>query len=256
MRHSDEWTPTKFVLNKGRWVGSRDPRHLSPGSRLMADTLAPHYEKFIPEFARGRLADLGCGSVPLYAIYGDYVDDVICADWPQSLHGDRYLDLACDLNEQLPFRDASFGTILLSSVLEHIAEPQHLWFELSRIAEPDGVVLLDVPFLYWIHEQPHDYFRYTEFALRRLAETAGFAVRLIAPLGGVQHVVADTCAKVLYHRGFLGRTGSLAIQRFAARLSQTKLGERMTGTTSSTFALGYFMVAEKATGPADSGRAS
>jgi SAM-dependent methyltransferase len=156
------------------------------------------------------------------------------------------LDVASDLNNPLPFRDATFETILLSSVLEHIAEPQQLWHELERIASPGGMVLLNVPFLYWVHEEPHDYYRYTEFALRRLAENAGFGIRLITPIGGALHVIADSCAKVLgSHGGRLGRGAPPVVQGLTAAISRTKFGKKFTAGTALNFPLGYFMVAEK-----------
>ena len=56
---------------------------------------------------------------------------------------------------------------------------------------------MNVPFYYWLHERPHDYYRYTEYALRRFAETAGFNFLLIKTLGGVPEIIADILAKNL-----------------------------------------------------------
>jgi len=40
--------------------------------------------------------------------------------------------------------------------------------------------------MYWpSHEEPYDFYRYTEFGLRRLAQESGFEVEKLLPRGGV-----------------------------------------------------------------------
>jgi SAM-dependent methyltransferase len=108
------------------------------------------------------LLDLGCGKVPFYARYREYVSETVCVDWSNSLHGNGHVDAECDLTQELPFADASFDTILLSDVLEHIPAPERLWREMARLLKPGGELLSSVPFFYWLHEEPYDYYRYTK----------------------------------------------------------------------------------------------
>ena len=70
--------------------------------------------------------DLGCGTVPLYEAYRALVSAITCVDWGESRHGAGYRDFDCDLNEPLPFADASFDTAVLSDVLEHVRAPAEL----------------------------------------------------------------------------------------------------------------------------------
>ena len=156
-------------------AASHDAAMLGIGSRLVADRVAACYGEYLPRHARGRLADLGCGSVPLYGSYRTLVSSVTCVDWAHSPHARRHINVEADLGAVLPFADASFDTLILSDVLEHVAEPERLWREMARLLAPGGHAFVNVPFLYGIHEAPHDYYRYTEFALRRLAERAGLA---------------------------------------------------------------------------------
>ena len=123
--------------------------------------------------ARGRLLDMGCGYVPLYDAYRDLVSENICIDWQNTAHVNPYLDQMVDLTGALPFERGSFDTVLLTDVLEHIPEPTNLICEIARILRPGGKLILGVPFFYWLHEVPHDYYRYTEFALRRFCELSG-----------------------------------------------------------------------------------
>lgn len=44
--------------------------------------------------------------------------------------------------------------------------------------------MLQVPWQWWIHEAPHDYFRYTPSGLRYLLERAGFTQIHVEPQAG------------------------------------------------------------------------
>src|SRR5262249_23755459 len=106
MRNGDRWMPSKYVYRNGRLVATRDPNQLKPSSRLMADAIAALYEKHLPTYARGRLIDLGCGMVPLFATYRHYVSETICVDWASAGQKNDYLDYECDLSSTLPFADS------------------------------------------------------------------------------------------------------------------------------------------------------
>ena len=245
MRHEDRWIESKYVRRQGRWQASRDTAELGVGSRLITDCVAALYDQQLPRYARGRLIDLGCGKVPLYGAYRRLVDEVTCVDWPQSVHAGGHLDLEADLSQVLPYADARFDTIILSDVLEHVAIPETLWREMARLLSPGGYVLLNTPFLYGVHEAPHDYARYTEYALRRFAVQAGLDVTLLLPIGGSLHVLADLLAKHLTHVPALGHGLSSTVQGLVALLVRCRLGQRIAARTGSRFPLGYFMVAHR-----------
>lgn len=240
MRNEGQWTPTKFVLRSGHLRGAKT-NALSCGSRLMADLIARSYERAIPLFARGDLLDLGCGEAPLYATYRGFVDSVTCVDWVTN----DYLDLACDLTEPLRFSSGSFDTIILSDVLEHIPTPESLWHEMARVLRPEGTLILNVPFLYWIHAHPYDFHRYTRFALDRLAALSGLEVRRLEPLGGVIEVSADMAAKVAATVPVVGRPLASSLQATAFAFNGSTLGKRAVARTADHFPLGYFMVAQR-----------
>ena len=245
MRQADQWTQSKYEQRAGRWVGSRDAREVGAGSRLIADRTVALYAEHLPRFARGRLVDLGCGKAPLYGIYRSLVSSVTCVDWPSSVHASPYLDQAVDLGGPLPFADAAFDTIVLSDVLEHLADPAVLWGEMTRVLAPGGHLLLNTPFLYGIHEAPHDFARYTEFGLRRFAGQAGLDVVLLVCVGGSLHVLADLLAKHLAHLPVAGPPLASAVQGLVALTDRTAWGRRLAQRSGERFPLGYFMVAAK-----------
>ena len=211
----------------------------------MADRIAAAYEIYFPQHARGRLIDLGCGKVPLYEAYKDYVTEIVCVDWDETLHGTEHLDYRCDLSRELPFRDAEFDTIVLSDVLEHVPEPERLWRELARLLTPAGKGLINVPFYYYLHETPHDYYRYTEYALRRFAERAGLQVLVLQPLGGSPEVIADLLAKHFAQVPLIGGPMAAVVQSAAALFGRTRFGRRLSEKSARAFPLGYFLVVRK-----------
>jgi len=120
-------------------------------------------------------------------------------DLPGSLH-------QCDTNalasaESIPFRNATFDTVLCTEVLEHVENPDAMLEETHRVLRDDGHVIVSVPFMYPLHEQPKDYRRYSYFGLIALLEKHGFQPVSVRAKGG-----AITTMVVLF---FLGLTGAL-----------------------------------------------
>ncbi|MDH4203786.1 MAG: class I SAM-dependent methyltransferase [Phycisphaerae bacterium] len=218
-----------------------NPQELSISSRLIADIFAAFYDRAIRKYCYGRVVDLGCGKAPLYALYRDYSTEVTLVDWADTAHKANCLDLECNLNNPLPFQDNAFETIVLSDVLEHIHSPALLWNEMYRILSPGGKILLNTPFYYWLHEIPHDYYRYTEFGLRYLAEQAKFRICELEAIGGFYEIITDLFAKKLVKTKIIGKPFAAFIQ--TACLWLTSRGMKKKKTTP--FPFGYFMVVEK-----------
>lgn len=125
-----------------------------------------------PHF-RGSLLNAGCGDITYEFIYKDLVDSQIRFDWPNTVHNKGSIDVFGSVTE-LPFGANSFDVILCTEVLEHVSEPQETLLEFHRVLKPEGALILSVPFLYQMHEQPYDFFRYTYYGLRHLFMRAGF----------------------------------------------------------------------------------
>lgn len=129
---------------------------------------------------------------------GDVLD-IGCADrWAASalLPGCRYLGLDSIRTGQdwygarpeilgdasrLPFSDRSFDTVLLLDVAEHLTHPAEAISGIARVLRPGGVVLLSMPFLYPIHDAPHDYQRYTAHGLEREMRAVGLHTETLQP---------------------------------------------------------------------------
>ncbi|VEP13231.1 conserved hypothetical protein [Hyella patelloides LEGE 07179] len=194
MKNVSEWKPTKIKNYGDKFCV--DESGMAPGSlyiTLEAFRVVDSHKSYL----HGHLVDLGCGNVPYYEWYKDRVDKVTCIDWPQSNHEAKYVDVFANLNQSLPLEDSSVDCVFSTSVLEHISEPLVLLKEISRILKQDGYLILSVPFLYHLHEEPFDYYRYTPHGLKHLAEKASLEVVLLKHFGNGFGVFVDVVSKIV-----------------------------------------------------------
>lgn len=89
---------------------------------------------------------------------------------------------------QVPMPDASVDAVLATEVLEHVFNLEELLAELRRVLRPGGRLIATVPFAMYEHEVPHDFARYTSFALRQRLTAAGFEVERLEKLSGMLEV--------------------------------------------------------------------
>ncbi len=133
-------------------------------------------DKFLEKYSKyykGDFYDLGCGEAPYKEYFLQYADRYIGVDWTKTLHNSQ-ADVVSDLNKKIELEDEVADTIVSLSVMEHLCEPQLFLNEAHRVLKQDGVMILQVPWQWWIHEAPHDYFRYTPYGLKYMFKKAGF----------------------------------------------------------------------------------
>lgn len=244
MKNIDVWIPTKFCLKNNKLSASKNIKFVNIASRLHVNILGEYYSKYIKIFFHGCLLDLGCGNVPLFEAYKDYVDENICVDWGNSNHKNEFVDYYQDLNESLFFESESFDVVLLSDVLEHIRKPEQLVDEINRILKPGGKLVMNVPFFYWIHEAPYDYFRYTEFALKSFFDKK-FKLLVFESYGGLLEIQTDILSKIVSRVPIIGKPTAKFLQWLNFKIYKTNFGKKTIRKTSKNFPFGYFIVAEK-----------
>jgi len=133
-------------------------------------------DRFLEKYSKhlkGHLIDLGCGEAPFKKYFLQYVDKYTGVDWSNSFHNSG-ADVVSDLNIGINLEDEVADSVISLSVMEHLCEPQVFLNESYRILKGGGEMVLQVPWQWWIHEAPHDYFRYTPYALKYMFEKAGF----------------------------------------------------------------------------------
>lgn len=162
-------------------------------------------ERFAAGLPSGtRILDAGAGQSPYRGLFEHC--DYATHDWPASPHERASeADVVGDLCA-LPVADASFDAILCTEVLEHVATPELASRELRRVLRPGGQLLVTVPFVAQLHEEPYDHSRFTSYGIRGLLERGGFEVEWVEPLTGYFSTVAHTL-----------RVGGLATRRSEGR---------------------------------------
>ena len=103
-------------------------------------------------------------------------------------------------------------------------------------------MILGVPFIYGLHEVPHDYFRWTRYAFERACEENGLEVVELEPYGGGIDVVADLLVRSL---GILSDRLAGIAGRIAANLLRGGRARRLAPAAFEALPLGYLLVARK-----------
>jgi SAM-dependent methyltransferase len=151
-----------------------------------------------PDFMRGKLLDIGCGTKPYANDVAVYVTEHVGVDHEATLHDKSNVDIFADAYN-IPVADGEFDSVLCTQVLEHLEEPQRAFAEFSRVLKKGGYVFITVPFIWHLHEQPRDFFRYTKYGLNYLSERAGLETVFIKSYGGFAMSVMTEIAYSIYY---------------------------------------------------------
>lgn len=156
---------------------------------------------FMIEHARSiphgnRVLDVGAGDAPYAELFAHTV--YVTLDWESSPHeGGRAAAVSASA-DAIPLPDASFDVVVLTQVLEHVLRPAVVLGEIARVLRPGGRLLATVPFVWELHEEPHDYWRFTPYALRALLEDAGLEVTDVQPRSDSLSALAQLMTNVAW----------------------------------------------------------
>jgi SAM-dependent methyltransferase len=133
-------------------------------------------------FAGGVLLDVGCGRRPYEALFAGRVSRYVGVDWPR--RADPSAPHVVADATRLPFRAVCADTVLATELMEHLASPDRFLEEVARVLRPSGTLILSVPFLEPLHEEPRDFYRFTPHGLRAVLARHGFALERLWAKGG------------------------------------------------------------------------
>ncbi len=199
--------------------------------------------------AGARVLDIGAGEAPYRELFRHVT--YTTTDWEKSVHpGAAAVDTVASA-EDLPFADESFDAAIMTEVLEHIADPGSALLEVGRVLRPDGRLYLTVPFVWPLHEMPHDHYRYTPSSLARLLDLSGFHDHVVSPHGNYFLVLAQ----LLWDApGLIGAADDgLDDQRQAVGLAMRRISQVFAPLAhldrDPTLPLGFSVVACKTSNP-------
>ncbi len=130
------------------------------------------------------------------------------ARWHSLFESQRYISLDITRDSKsalqgdicaLPIQSQTLDAVLCTNTLEHLAEPGQAVKEMWRVLKLGGTVLISVPFFYPVHcsESYGDYYRWTEFGLRKMLIRNGFEVASLYYMGGLFSAMAETVARCI-----------------------------------------------------------
>ncbi|MBE9204802.1 class I SAM-dependent methyltransferase [Synechocystis salina LEGE 06099] len=155
----------------------------SPRNRLIHILHDKALEEVISRHCQGKLIDIGCGTKPYQALLAPYITEHIGVDHQSTLHDKSNIDLF-GTAYQIPADDDSFDSAICTAVLEHLEEPELALKECYRVLKPGGFAIYSVPFIWHLHEEPRDFYRFTKYGLKYLFEKVGFEIIEIKALSG------------------------------------------------------------------------
>lgn len=135
------------------------------------------------KYFSGYLIDIGCGTKPYKDLLAPYVTEHVGIDHQDTLHDKSNIDRFGTAYE-LPAQDEEFDYALCTAVLEHLEEPEQALRECHRVLKRGGVAIYSVPFIWHLHEEPRDFYRFSKYGLKYLFEKAGFEIVEIKALSG------------------------------------------------------------------------
>jgi SAM-dependent methyltransferase len=160
--------------------------------------------RFASLYCRGRLIDIGCGTKPYSELLHPYVDEHIGVDHVETAHDKSQVDLWGSAYE-IPAENETFDSALCTAVLEHLEEPEKALQECLRVLKPGGYAIYSVPFIWHLHEEPRDFYRFSRYGLKYLFEKTGFEVVAIQALSGFWVTFGQLLVYNLYryNKGFI-----------------------------------------------------
>ena len=127
------------------------------------------------KYLKGRLLDFGCGNKPYEDLFD--VQEYIGLDIEESGHSHKNEQVDIYYNgKTIPFDDNHFDSILSVEVFEHLFNLEQILNELHRVLKPGGHMFITIPFVWYEHEIPYDFARYTSFGIDYLLKKSGFKI--------------------------------------------------------------------------------
>jgi len=124
------------------------------------------------EFLNAEFANIPSNAKVLTVGSGGEVNDVLKKH--AKLHGFEFVSFDYDVSRkpdllgdicEYDFKSQVFDAVVMCEVLEHLPSPQSGINTVYNVLKPGGKLILSTPFILPIHDQPHDYFRFTRYGL-------------------------------------------------------------------------------------------
>ena len=153
---------------------------------------------------------------------------------------DQVIDV-CDL-DQLKYLTFTPQLICMFEVLEHTKNPINAIQNLHEIIDENSYVMLSTPFIFHIHDEPYDFFRFTKYGLEILFQN--FKEVVVKPRNGWFETILVLFVRLRMERNILSKMiGNLFILIYFFLTPITYLLQSI--IKSEKITTGYFVYAKK-----------
>ncbi len=200
-------------------------------------------EKVLAKYAHGKLIDLGCGDMPFKELIQSKTIQYDTLDIDKTNSEIKFI---ADIQDMNMIDQSSYDCALALSVLEHVQNPFLAISEISRILKKSGILILSAPCIMHIHDSPKDFFRYTNYGILSLLNSASLNMIEIEPTGGffsyVGHLISSILICLFWHIPIMKRFVYF-INKYVIVKSFYLLDKVF--DKEKVFAIGYVCVAKK-----------
>jgi len=190
-----------------------------------ANVLGTHWPDHRDEWLRptrtdgrpDRVLDAGCGRGETLAEFKRFGVDVDYYGVDLGVGDPMWefrVSTVADLHD-LPFKSGSFDKVVCTQVLEHVDRPDVVLSELGRVIRPGGKIFLSLPFVWHLHQEPYDRYRFSQHALEYLIKRYGLVADSIRPMGGYFSVLRY----IFVHHGLVTDSWPLPLKKAARPFS-------------------------------------
>jgi len=134
---------------------------------------------------RGRVIDLGGKRIGKRGAFRPPTEGILCWHYINVETSCRP-HLSADIG-LLPVKGEAYDVAICTETLEHTMSPGQCVAEMRRILKPGGLAIVTIPFLFPIHADPQDYYRFTADGLKLLFSQ--FSEVSIGEMGGYSETV-------------------------------------------------------------------
>jgi len=163
-----------MFLQLKKWLAPLACTPLHPQWLVFRDRIQTR--NIVTDVAVGTVLDVGCGDRWVESALDSEIH-YVGLDYPNTVNmgyagrPDAFGDTRC-----LPFRDECFDTVLMLDVLEHVQQPDRAMAEIRRVIKIGGRIVVQVPFLYPLHDEPYDFQRWTSYGLGEIFSRHGLEI--------------------------------------------------------------------------------
>jgi SAM-dependent methyltransferase len=150
--------------------------------------------------ANSKILDVGSGLCPYKKYFGkcQYISQDFCINGKDMNWDFSQIDIKSDAYN-LRVEDGYFDYILCTAVLEHLKYPVKAFQEFSRVLKKNGRLFLVAPLTYGEHHEPFDYYRFTKYAYKMLAEENSFKIIHLEKQGGFFIFLSQTFSSLTHY---------------------------------------------------------